>query len=110
MGRMTDWIRKKLWLERETGQSYTRLKNTNTTEKYLKQWLGEKNVLKNTGIYNTCHWATIPGMDRWEILIPILICNVNQSNEQYITLIKGCIGMKSHILSGKLYWPELQHF
>ena len=27
-------------------------------------------------------WATIPGMDRWEILIPALICNVNQSNEQ----------------------------
>ena len=40
-------------------------------------------------------WATIPGIDRWEILIPALICNVNQSNEQCITLIQGCINIKS---------------
>ena len=29
------------------------------------------------------------------MLIPALICNVNQSNEQYITLIKGCISIRS---------------
>ena len=39
--------------------------------------------------------STIPGMDRWEILIAALICNVNQSNKQYITLIQGCISIKS---------------
>ena len=33
MDRMTDWKRKKLWLEQETGQVYTRLKNTSTTRK-----------------------------------------------------------------------------
>ena len=36
-----------------------------------------------------------PEMDRWEILIPALICNVNQSNEQYITFVQCCIGIKS---------------
>ena len=40
-------------------------------------------------------WATIPGMDRWEILILALIDNVNQSNEKYITLIHVCISIKS---------------
>ena len=44
---------------------------------------------------NSLKWATVPGMDRWEILILALICNVNQSNEQYITLIQGCIRIKS---------------
>ena len=34
---MTDWKRKKLWLEQETGQVYTRLKNTNTIGKQSKQ-------------------------------------------------------------------------
>ena len=33
MDRMTDWKRKKLWLEQEAGQVYTRLKNTSTTRK-----------------------------------------------------------------------------
>ena len=42
MDRMTDWKRKKLWLGQEPGQVYTRLKNTNTTGKQLKQWPGEK--------------------------------------------------------------------
>ena len=36
MARMTDWKRKKLWLEQETSQVYMRLKNTNTAEKKLK--------------------------------------------------------------------------
>ena len=33
MGRITDWKRKKLLLEQETAQVYTRLKNTSTTRK-----------------------------------------------------------------------------
>ena len=53
MDRMTDWKRKKLWLEQETGQVYTRLKNTDTTEKQLKQQPGEKKLKKKNGIYNT---------------------------------------------------------
>ena len=51
---MTDWQRKKLLLEQETGQVYTRLKNTNTKEKQLKQRPEEKNW-KNNGIYNIYH-------------------------------------------------------
>ena len=39
---MTYWNRKNLWIERETGQVYTRLKNISTTEKQLKQRSGEK--------------------------------------------------------------------
>ena len=50
MDRMTDWKRKKLWLEQETGQVYTCLKNTDTTEKQLKQQPGEKNFLKKWDI------------------------------------------------------------
>ena len=38
----------------------------------------------------------MPEMDRWEILIPAVMCNVNQNNEQHITLIQGCISIKSH--------------
>ena len=67
------------------------LKNTSATRQSVK---------KNT--HTTKQWdiqhllcATIPGMDRWEILTPALICNVNQSNEKYITLIQGCISIKS---------------
>ena len=41
--------------------------------------------------------GTIPGMDRWEILIPNLICNVNQSNKQFITLTQGCISITSQL-------------
>ena len=33
MGRMTDYKRKKLWLEQETGRVYIRLKNARTTQK-----------------------------------------------------------------------------
>ena len=46
MGRMAGWKRKKLWLEQKTGQVYARLKNTNTTEKQLKQWPWEKKFWK----------------------------------------------------------------
>ena len=76
---MMDW-KKKLWLEQKTGQVYTRLKQY--TETNLKQRPGEKKN-KNNGIYNTYHgslsqeWIDSDG----EILIPALICNVNQSNE-----------------------------
>ena len=54
MDRMTDWKRKKIWLGQEPGQVYTRLKNTNTTGKQLKQWPGEKIEKKNKNncIYN----------------------------------------------------------
>ena len=44
MAKMTDWKRKKLWLEQETSQVYMRLKNTNTAEKQLKRWSGEKKL------------------------------------------------------------------
>ena len=37
----------------------------------------------------------IPGTDRWEILVSAL-CHVNQSNEQYIGFIQGCISIKLH--------------
>ena len=40
-------------------------------------------------------WTAIPGMDELEILIPALICHVNQSNGQYVTSIQGCISIKS---------------
>ena len=51
---MTYWNRKNLWIERETGQVYTRLKNISTTEKQLKQRSGEKKELKKIGyITNT---------------------------------------------------------
>ena len=54
MGRITYWNRKNLWIERETGQVYTRLKNISTTEKQLKQRSGEKKKLKKIGyITNT---------------------------------------------------------
>ena len=59
MGRISDWKRKKLWSEQETGQVYTRLKNTNTTGKQLKQLPGEK-----TWDISHVSWATIPGKDR----------------------------------------------
>ena len=91
---MTDWKREKLWLRQETGQVYTRLKDKNTTVKQLKQRPGE-NLKKKQWHIQHLPWVTIPGMGRWEILIPALICNVNQSNEQYITLIQGCISIKS---------------
>ena len=52
IGRMTDWKRKKLWLEQETGQVYTRLKNTSTTLKTIKTTAGRKKI-KNNGICNT---------------------------------------------------------
>ena len=67
MDRMTDWKRKKLWLGQEPGQVYTRLKNTNTTGKQLKQWPGEKIEKKKQKQLHIQHLprATIPGMDRW---------------------------------------------
>ena len=67
-------------------------------DKQFKATVGrkEKNNKKNKKQWDIQHlpWATIPGMDRWEILIPALIFSVNQSNEQYITLIQGCIRIK----------------
>ena len=65
----------------------TYLKNISTTPNTHTQ--------QNNGIYNTCHGllsqAWIDGR-----LIPALICNVNQSNKQYITLIQGGISIKSY--------------
>ena len=40
MGKVTDWKRKKLSLQQETGQVYSHLKNTSTTR---KERSGEKN-------------------------------------------------------------------
>ena len=69
MNRITDLKRNKFWFEQETGLVYTRFWNTCTTqENSLKQWPGEKK-LKQWHIYHLAR-ATIPGMDRCEILIP----------------------------------------
>ena len=36
-------------------------------------------------------WVTIPGINRWRLLIPDLMLNVNRRNEYCVTLIQGCI-------------------
>ena len=78
MGRMTDWkknlIRTKNWSGLYTFEA--------VHGNQLKTTAGRKKI-KNNGIYNTYHgslsqeWIDSDG----EILIPALICNVNQSNE-----------------------------
>ena len=69
----------------------------------------EKKLLKTVG-YITPAMDYHPGMDRWEILIPALTCNDNQSNEQYITLIQGCMTIKSqHPIRKVVLRPEPQH-
>ena len=45
MGRMTYWNRKNLWIEQETGQVYTCLRNISTTEKQLKLPEEKKNPI-----------------------------------------------------------------
>ena len=50
---MTDWKRKKLWLEQETGW-YTLEKCKHYTENNWKQQPGDKKI-KNNRIYNTYH-------------------------------------------------------
>ena len=42
MGRMTDWKRKKLWLEEEPGQVYTRLRVKVLHGKLFKTTAGRK--------------------------------------------------------------------
>ena len=38
--------------------------------------------------------TTIPANDRWKLLIPALICHVNESKKRYITSIHGCVRIK----------------
>ena len=48
-------------------------------------------------------------MDRWEILIPSLICNVNQSNEQTWLWFRVVFASRPTIQTVRLYWLQPQH-
>ena len=63
---------------------------------YTKKLLNKdiKKEIKTTG-YIMPTMSTVPGMVRWKILMPGLICSFNQSNEYFITLIRVCISIMS---------------
>ena len=46
---MTDWKRKNLWLEQETGQAYTPKKTKKQKKKKIQQ---EEKKIKSSGIFN----------------------------------------------------------
>ena len=55
------------------------LKITNTLKTYNKCWKNMRVHVKRKIKYLS--WITIPGMDRWEILIPSQIYNANSSKK-----------------------------
>ena len=61
---------------------------------------------KTMGYITPVMGSTIPGMDRWGILILVLIFNVNQSNEQYIIWFWDVLASSRNIISCRLHWPE----
>ena len=54
MAKMTDWKRKKLWLEQETSQSLYAFEEYKHCRKTIKTLVGRKKI-KSNGIYNTYH-------------------------------------------------------
>ena len=73
--------------------------------KQLNTTVGWEKKLKN-GIYNTYYWAT---MDRWEILIPALICSLTKVIKNTKLWFWVVLGSSRNILSDSLCWLDLQH-
>ena len=79
----------------------THFKNTSTTR--------NTHTKQNNGIYNTCHGLLsqewIDGKN-WSLLWYVMLIKVMNSTYIWFRVV---LVSSRNILSGRLYWPELQH-